>query len=39
MSGADVVTMPPSIFDKMYCHILTDTGLETFNKDYQAQQK
>lgn len=39
MSGADVVTMPPSVFDKMYCHVLTDTGLDTFNKDYQAQQK
>jgi transaldolase len=39
MSGADVVTMPPEIFDKMYCHVLTDKGLETFNKDYEAQNK
>lgn len=39
MSGADVVTMPASIFDKMYCHVLTDTGLDTFNKDHQAQQQ
>lgn len=39
MGGADVVTMPPSVFDKMYRHILTDSGLDTFNKDYQAQQK
>ena len=26
--GAEVVTMPPSIFDKMYNHILTDKGLD-----------
>lgn len=39
MSGADVVTMPPEIFDKMYCHVLTDKGLDTFNKDYEAQNK
>jgi transaldolase len=39
MAGADVVTMPAAIFDKMYCHVFTDTGLDTFNKDHQAQQQ
>ena len=32
-NGADIVTMPPSIFDQMYNHILTDKGLEIFDKD------
>ena len=31
--GADVVTMPPSVFWKMFDHILTDKGLEIFEKD------
>ena len=35
-NGADVVTMPPSIFDKMYDHILTDAGLDIFDKDWEA---
>ena len=32
-NGADVVTLPPDIFDQMYDHILTDKGLEIFDKD------
>lgn len=32
--GADIVTMPPAIFSKMYGHILTDVGIEIFDKDY-----
>ena len=32
-NGADVCTLPPAVFDKMYRHILTDTGLAQFNKD------
>ena len=32
-SGADVVTMPPSVFWKMYDHVLTDQGLDIFEKD------
>ena len=32
-NGADIVTMPPQIFDQMYNHILTDKGLEVFDKD------
>ena len=32
--GADIVTMPPGIFAKMYDHVLTDVGIEIFDKDY-----
>ena len=35
-NGADVVTMPPSVFEGMYNHMLTDAGLEIFNKDIAA---
>ena len=38
-NGAQVVTMPPKIFDGMYNHILTDKGLEIFDKDYQATKQ
>ena len=34
--GAEVVTMPPAIFDKMYNHILTDKGLELFQNDWES---
>jgi len=37
-NGADIVTMPPSVFEKMYYHVLTDKGLEIFDKDYAAIQ-
>ena len=32
--GADIVTMPPAVFEGMYKHILTDKGLEQFNIDW-----
>ena len=32
--GADICTVPPAVFDKMYNHILTDKGIEQFNKDH-----
>jgi len=35
-NGAEIVTMPPSIFEKMYDHILTDAGLDIFDKDWEA---
>ena len=35
-NGADIVTMPPSVFEKMYNHILTDKGLDLFQKDWEA---
>ena len=31
--GANIVTMPPNVFEGMYKHILTDKGLELFDKD------
>ena len=33
-NGAHIVTMPTKVFDKMYNHVLTDAGLEIFQKDY-----
>ena len=32
--GSDIVTMPPKVFDGMYNHVLTEKGLDMFNKDY-----
>ena len=32
-NGAQVVTMPVDVFDKMYDHMLTDKGLEIFRQD------
>ena len=32
-NGAQVVTMPPSIFERMYKSTLTDKGLEIFDRD------
>ena len=37
--GADIVTMPPIVFEGMYNHILTDKGLDQFDKDYAASIK
>ena len=34
--GADIVTMPPNVFEGMYKHILTDKGLAIFDKDHAA---
>ena len=34
--GADICTIPISVFDKMYQHVLTDKGIEQFNKDAAA---
>ena len=33
--GADIVTLPPAVFKKMYNHILTEKGLALFDKDYK----
>ena len=33
--GADICTMPPTIFEKMYDHILTEKGLQLFDIDYK----
>tara|TARA_B100001113_G_scaffold210593_1_gene172780 strand:+ start:177 stop:851 length:675 start_codon:yes stop_codon:yes gene_type:complete len=34
--GADIVTMPPKIFEGMYKHVLTDVGVEIFDKDWES---
>jgi len=36
--GADIVTMPSAVFEKMYKHILTDKGLELFDHDWKEVQ-
>jgi len=32
-NGAEICTMPPDVFNAMYDHILTDKGLEIFDRD------
>ena len=32
--GANIVTMPPNVFEGMYKHVLTDKGLDQFDKDW-----
>ena len=32
--GANICTIPPAVFNKMYNHILTDKGLEIFEQDW-----
>ena len=38
-NGADIVTMPFAILDKMYDHILTEKGLEIFEEDIASLPK
>ena len=33
--GADICTMPSTVFEKMYDHILTEKGLQLFDIDYK----
>ena len=33
-NGADIVTMPPTIFEKMYDHVLTREGIKQFDTDW-----
>lgn len=37
--GADVVTLPPALLDKMISHPLTDKGLAGFLKDWENMKK
>jgi transaldolase len=37
--GADVVTLPPDILDKMIRHPLTDKGLDSFLSDWKKLEK
>ena len=33
--GADICTIPPKVFDNMASHVLTDKGLEQFQRDFK----
>lgn len=35
-NGAEIVTLPVDVFDKMYDHILTDAGMDIFRADIAA---
>jgi len=37
--GADVVTIPPTVFWAMYKNVMTERGLEQFQKDWDSAQK
>ena len=37
--GANICTLPPTVFNKMYNHILTDKGLELFDEDWKSVNK
>lgn len=39
LAGADIVTMPSKVFWAMYKNVLTDKGLEQFNRDYLETTK
>lgn len=39
MLGADIVTIPYKVFEKLFLHPLTDRGLKQFLKDWQTFQK
>ena len=36
--GANICTLPPVVFRKMYKHILTDKGMELFENDWKSTQ-
>ena len=36
--GANICTLPPVVFKKMYKHILTDNGIELFENDWKSTQ-
>ena len=36
--GANICTLPPVVFRKMYKHILTDKGIELFENDWKSAQ-
>ena len=38
-AGADIVTLPPKIFEEMYNHVLTNKGLAQFDKDWKELNK
>ena len=38
LAGADIVTIPPKVFWAMYKNVLTDKGLDQFQKDWESVQ-
>ena len=38
LAGADIVTIPPKVFWAMYKNVLTEKGLEQFQKDWDSVQ-
>ena len=36
--GADICTIPSKVFEKMFQHVLTDKGLDIFDKDWKKLQ-
>ena len=39
IAGADIATIPPKVFWGMYKNVLTDKGLEQFQKDWEETKK
>ena len=37
-AGANICTIPPKVFWGMYKHVLTDQGLDLFQKDWESVQ-
>ena len=37
--GANICTIPPNVFEGMYKHILTEKGMQLFDKDYEQTIK
>ena len=37
--GADICTIPSKVFAGMYSHVLTDRGLEIFDRDWKNLQE
>ena len=38
-NGAHICTIPPSVFDHMYGHVLTDVGMDKFTKDWELVEE
>ena len=38
-NGAHVCTIPPTVFDHMYGHVLTDVGMDKFTKDWELVEQ
>jgi len=38
-NGAHICTIPPTVFDHMYGHVLTDVGMDKFTKDWELVEQ